>query len=542
MLQSRTDLPAALIARIGREIAQGLAVAHEKGLIHRDIKPSNLWLDRAHGDRVKILDFGLARSDRDDIHITKSGAVVGTPAYMAPEQGRGEKDLDARADLFSLGCVLYRMCTGDIPFKAESTMGILTALATQTPKPPRQISPNIPPSLSEFVMLLLEKNPARRPASARDVISRLAIIERETWAGNNDAATSHGAVQSAAELTIDQPPEKGVPRRRRPMSVALLAVLGGALIGLAGIVFYWQTAEGRVVRIERDDPEIKIAFDEGELKIVGAYKEPLALKPGKHGLKIKKGDFEFETDKLIVHRGDKIVLRIEVQAGKVQVVQAGRGVLDGKDLPPTPTVLKKSTPRYGLRFEEMNDKVGPLPFALELSKPFTLEAFAKVELGVSSAAHVLGTINNVNLRANAKKWEFNLRGSEKLSWGAHQVNAALVAGKRVHVAGVFTGKEILLFVDGKLAGSKDVEMNPPHVGKAALTIGHHFKGVIDGVRVSQSARYTKEFDPPTRFAADADTLALYQFDEGKGDVLKDSSGNGLDGKIAGSTWVGGGHE
>ena len=127
---------------LGREIAVGLAAAHALGLIHRDIKPGNIWLEALPAGpegvgsraRVKILDFGLARITRENVHLTETGLIVGTPSYMAPEQARGDK-LDARCDLFSLGCILYRLCTGRLPFQGESTMALLTALALDDPKP-----------------------------------------------------------------------------------------------------------------------------------------------------------------------------------------------------------------------------------------------------------------------------------------------------------------------------------------------------------------------------------------------------------------------
>ena len=130
------------------EIAAGLAAAHERGLIHRDIKPANIWLEAApdvsRGVRVKILDFGLARAaDRTDVHLTQSGAIVGTPAYMAPEQARGEA-VDRRCDLFSLGCVLYRMATGEPPFRGKDPMAVLLALTTEAPRPPRKLNPDLP--------------------------------------------------------------------------------------------------------------------------------------------------------------------------------------------------------------------------------------------------------------------------------------------------------------------------------------------------------------------------------------------------------------
>src|SRR5262249_15361329 len=115
------DVPEVL--RIGQQIANGLAAAHEMGLIHRDIKPSNILLERGIDQRAKITDFGLART-ADDASLTQSGIIAGTPMYMAPEQANGEA-IDQRADLFSLGSVLYVMCTGRPPFRASTTMGVL---------------------------------------------------------------------------------------------------------------------------------------------------------------------------------------------------------------------------------------------------------------------------------------------------------------------------------------------------------------------------------------------------------------------------------
>lgn len=150
-LKREPRLPVPEILRIGREIAKGLAAAHEKGLIHRDIKPANLWLEGKAG-HVKILDFGLARAMGDTTHLTQSGAIIGTPAYMAPEQASG-KPLDHRCDLFSLGCVLYRMSTGERPFKGEDAMSIISALALENPPPPDSLNSEVPAELSDLVML-----------------------------------------------------------------------------------------------------------------------------------------------------------------------------------------------------------------------------------------------------------------------------------------------------------------------------------------------------------------------------------------------------
>ena len=177
-----------LVLRIGREIAAGLSAAHRRSLIHRDIKPANIWLEAPAG-RVKILDFGMARSEREDVEITGTGAVVGTPAYMAPEQARGEP-AGTSSDLFSLGCVLYRLCARRLPFEGDSVIAVLTSISTETPPAPRDLNDRIPASLSDLIMRLLHKMPEARPVSAESVDRELLNIESELLAQRQSMESS----------------------------------------------------------------------------------------------------------------------------------------------------------------------------------------------------------------------------------------------------------------------------------------------------------------------------------------------------------------
>ncbi|MBI3466099.1 MAG: serine/threonine protein kinase, partial [Planctomycetes bacterium] len=162
-LQQRIDRTGPLqlkeILRIGMQTAAGLAAAHAQGLIHRDIKPANIMLENGV-ERVKVTDFGLARAV-DDASVTESGVIAGTPQYMAPEQALGDA-VDHRADLFSLGSVLYAMCTGRQPFRGSGTMAVLKRFCEETPRPIPDINPDIPDWLLEIVAKLHAKNPADR--------------------------------------------------------------------------------------------------------------------------------------------------------------------------------------------------------------------------------------------------------------------------------------------------------------------------------------------------------------------------------------------
>ena len=177
-LKTKGAPPLPHVVRIAREAALGLAAAHAMGLVHRDIKPANLWLEAPNG-RVKVLDFGLAKPVGSEAELTKSGAVVGTPAYMSPEQARGQK-VDHRTDLFSLGAVLYRLCTGKNPFTGEHVMAVLAALITDDPTPVRERNPNVPEPLALLIHQLLAKKPEDRPQTAAEVAKRLrAILEQQ---------------------------------------------------------------------------------------------------------------------------------------------------------------------------------------------------------------------------------------------------------------------------------------------------------------------------------------------------------------------------
>jgi eukaryotic-like serine/threonine-protein kinase len=162
------------ILRFGQEIAEGLSVIHRHGIIHRDIKPANLWLSAPDGD-IKILDFSLATCSHDDANLTRTGTIMGTPAFMSPEQARGEK-VDVQSDLFSLGCVLYCLCTGTKPFRDDNMLAMLSSLALESPTQVHELNQAIPRALSDLITQLLEKNPAHRPSSAEEVQKRLQAL------------------------------------------------------------------------------------------------------------------------------------------------------------------------------------------------------------------------------------------------------------------------------------------------------------------------------------------------------------------------------
>jgi serine/threonine protein kinase len=210
------------VLRIGIQIASGLAAAHRHGLIHRDVKPGNILLENGV-QRVKLTDFGLARA-ADDASLTRSGLIAGTPLYMAPEQAAGEP-VDPRADLFSLGSVLYEMCTGRPAFRAATTVAVIRRVCDEAPRPIREINPDVPEPLCRLIERLHAKKPADRPASATEVADLLTRLL---------ADLNHGSSPPAEATPVRQgPARKAGPTRRRWRWAAAALVLLGAGLGFS---------------------------------------------------------------------------------------------------------------------------------------------------------------------------------------------------------------------------------------------------------------------------------------------------------------------
>jgi serine/threonine protein kinase/Leucine-rich repeat (LRR) protein len=333
-------LKPAQAARLGAQVARGLAAAHAAGLIHRDVKPANIWVEPEGGGRAKLLDFGLARDDSPQREpgqeqLTRSGALVGTPAFMAPEQAQG-RPLDARADLFGLGCVLYRMVTGRLPFRGQGMIGTLFALVTETPPAAHEVSPDVPRPLSALIMNLLAKDRSDRPQSAAAVAAALEAMQGKP-AGPLPVArpvaftAPRGTENNPwADLTesAEPPAPAAVPRRRwRQVAVAaaLLLAVGGALA--AGIVIIIRNKDGQEV--------VRVLVPEG-----GSVE---TRKDGDNGP--RKGE---PADSNADRRAAEWVLSI---GGRVTIRQDGqeRNVNAAKDLPGTPfevaAVLLSSNPK-----------------------------------------------------------------------------------------------------------------------------------------------------------------------------------------------------
>ncbi|HKB40334.1 MAG TPA: serine/threonine-protein kinase, partial [Gemmataceae bacterium] len=299
------------ILRIGIQVASGLAAAHKQGLIHRDVKPANILLENGV-QRVKLTDFGLARAV-DDASLTQSGFIAGTPLYMSPEQAAGDR-VDHRSDLFSLGSVLYEMCAGRPAFRAPNTAAVLRRVSDETPRPIREVNPDVPEALSRVIDRLHAKKPADRPASAREVADLLSGML---------AGLNQGRSRLADETPAAQRPARPArPTRRRWLwaAAALVLVCAGLALGEAtgvtdmhGTVIRLFSPEGTLV-VAVDDPGVSVAVDGADVVITGAGAKEIRLKPGQYKVEASKDGKVVRQELVTVTRNGQQVVRIGKEA------------------------------------------------------------------------------------------------------------------------------------------------------------------------------------------------------------------------------------
>ena len=308
------------ILRIGAQVAAGLAAAHAQGLVHRDIKPSNILLENGI-ERVRITDFGLARAV-DDVGLTCSGEVAGTPQFMSPEQAQG-KPLDHRSDLFSLGAVLYTMCTGRSPFRAETTVAVLRRVCDDVPRPIREVNPDIPEQLVTIIDRLLAKAPEERFQTAQEVadllLSYLADLQ-------DPASTPLPEALPGGPATDQKTPAAGAApidrRSRRTVLLAATVLLGlciplavteaTGVTHLAAAVLRIATGAGTLV-VEVDDPQVSLTIDGEDLVITGTGPKEVRLKPGQYRVLASKDGQLVKQELVTIERGGRQVLRVELE-------------------------------------------------------------------------------------------------------------------------------------------------------------------------------------------------------------------------------------
>lgn len=348
------------IATTIRKLALGLSEAHAIGVIHRDLKPANIMVD-TKGEPV-VMDFGLARrNDSDDVQVTQSGAILGTPAYMAPEQVAGEQaEITHQVDIYALGVIMYELITGEMPYKGN-LMSLLQQISIGNAKKPSELRNGLDPRLEKICLKMMAKDPKKRYQSMNDVAADLhKVLRHPNRQQKAEAAGKTGPKPAAiptsqeesnpALISVEQPKsfaeqlreKKGKATSKASRSSThlksataaassgqyrkwLMAGGAGGLAVLLGIVFLVRVGKYDV-QITLDDPSITLSVD-GEVLNIQDGQDVYKLSAGEHKLQLEKDGLKTHVEDFTVSKDGRTALRAVVVNGKLD------GLLNGEQLP-----------------------------------------------------------------------------------------------------------------------------------------------------------------------------------------------------------------
>ncbi|MCE9603864.1 MAG: protein kinase [Planctomycetia bacterium] len=495
LVKQNGPFPVAKATNYLLQAARGLEFAHGEGVVHRDIKPGNLLLDKK--GTVKILDMGLARIEsaagvEAQAELTGTGAVMGTVDYMAPEQALSTKNADARADIYSLGCTLYYLLVGRPAYEGETITAKLVAHQAHAIPELRKACSEASPELEAIFQQMLAKRIAERYQSMSALIADLERLGTSSTTSSDAAPTVRPVNSEPSGFTV------------------------GPSIQIAPTVR--KTAN-----------TVKIPAHDGMASAAGL------------------GALRWNKKTAVIIGGWTLVC-----AGLIA------GLVLSSRKPPEPEVVisvpiaKTATPPppplidYALEFAGSGYATTPIFF--DGKHPITVEAYVTPEITSGSIIGDGEGDRGISLHVNDSGWQFAIHYGGAVSTSIKPP----LAMRSVHLAGVWDGAKAQLFVDGipqpevrsstifatgmpLLIGANpdNAVKEPPHF----LGTQMRFRGIINEVRISKTARYRKHFEPEKRFTPDADTLALYHFDENRGMTARDASANGNHATIYGARWV-----
>lgn len=555
------------------QIAEGLSAAHREGLVHRDIKPDNLWQTESGG--LKILDFGLCRLATDDSLATHHGTILGTPAYMSPEQALG-REVDHRADLYSLGVVLYQLLTGRRPFSGANTVEMLAQVTSQPPLEIRELRPEIPSALAQLSMQLLAKDPVNRVGSADELIDRL--LELSPGCLDSGGRSGVGMRSTDAFQPVMTEPVSSVKRpggragstrvlsnvlndsaviQTRPtaaipaqsdrwlsgMGVSRIAFFALAAVVAGGTGWWTWTSQ---IDLPQSQPGSMRTGDRANSSALSGP-ERLMSKP------TPSSASELEPPSVAAADSSATAAASgapSTGADRLHGDQPGQTQANSPPQPAGSSVLGPGDldaqfAGRGLRFDGKDSTVLvnglPQPFPL----PVTIEAWVTPSEARGRGQHLCLLGDPGGGIGIGNGGSFGAGFFDGAIW--HELYGGIMRlGKRTHVAVMLKPGRLVLYLDGRPVTTREVaiqqltKLRPPLVigqGTPSAPKGGGFAGVIEGLRISSSERYIEPFSPTADWEPDEATELLLRFDEQSGTVVHDVSAHGRHGTAHGTIWV-----